>query len=161
MTWNDDEALDNVQKILSICVGQGAADKKGEVGADDYSEDLKTMAEEYRERNSFGECFVHIRKRHSSNKDLRALSGLTNGGKFYKVNLDGDEAESILTNSAKLAKIIEVSKCSSADDVIREMEKEVRGDEWEEAKRGFEQHVLEEDRVRADWKRGEFEKSAI
>ena len=87
-------------------------------------------------------------------QNLRALSGLTNGGKFYKVNLDGDEAESILTNSAKLAKIIEVSKCSSTEDVIRDMEKHVRGEEWEEAKRGFEQHMLEEDRVGADWERG-------
>ena len=85
VTWNDDEAPDQVQKILSICVGQGAADKKGEIGADDYSEDLKTMAEEYRERESLGECFVHIRKSHSSNKDLRALSGFTKGGTFYKV----------------------------------------------------------------------------
>ena len=41
------------------------------------------------------------------------------------------------------------------------MEKEVRGEEWEEAKRGFEQHMLEEDRVRSDWNRGAFEKSAI
>ena len=30
------------------------------------------------------------------------------------------------------------------------MEKEIRGDERD--KRGFEQHMLEEDRVRADWK---------
>ena len=71
-----------MQNILSICIGQGAADKIGEVGADVYADDLKAMAEEYRERGSLGECFVHVRKRHSSNKDLRALSGLTKGGKF-------------------------------------------------------------------------------
>ena len=63
VTWNDDEAPDKVQKILSICIGQGAADKKGEVRADEYDDDLKTMAEEYRERDSFGDCFVHMRKR--------------------------------------------------------------------------------------------------
>ena len=100
-----------------------------------YADDLKMMAEEYRERDSLGECFVHIRKRHSSNNDLRALSGLTKGGKFYKVNLAGEEAESILTNSAKLANIIEASKGSSTEDVIREMEKQVRGDELEMDKR--------------------------
>ena len=61
------------------------------------------MAEEYRDRDSSGEWFVHIRKQHSSNNDLRALRGLTEGGKFSKVNLGGDEAESMLTNSAKLA----------------------------------------------------------
>ena len=85
------------------------------------------MAEEYRDRDSLGECFVHIRKQHSSNKDLRALSGLTKGGKFYMVNSGGDEAGSMLTNSAKLAKIIEASNCSSSDDVIREMTKKVKG----------------------------------
>lgn len=131
VTWNDDEAPDKAQQILSTCTGQEAADKRGEVRTDVYADDLKTMAREYREQDSLGERFVHIRKWHSSNKDLRALSGLTKGGQRYKVNLGGGEAESILTHSAKLAKIIEVSYCSSTEDVIREMEKEVRGDEWE------------------------------
>ena len=61
-TWNEGEAPDDVQKILSICIGQGASDKKGEVNAETYDEDLKAMAEEYRGRNAVGECFVHIRK---------------------------------------------------------------------------------------------------
>ena len=51
------------------------------------------MAEEYQSRNAAGECFVHIRKQYSGNKDLRALSGLTKGNKFYKVNLAGEEGE--------------------------------------------------------------------
>ena len=89
------------------------------------------MAEEYRGRNASGEYFVHIRKQYSSNKDLRALRGLTEGGNFYKVDLEGCEAKSVLTNSAKLARIIEASNCSSSEDVVREMEKEVRGDDWE------------------------------
>ena len=71
-----DEAPDKVQKILSICIGQGASDKKGEVNAETYDEDLKAMAEDYRCRNASGECFVHIRKQYSSNKDLRALKGI-------------------------------------------------------------------------------------
>ena len=58
-TLNEDEAPDKVLKFLSICIGQGASDKKGEVGAEAYAED--------RDRDSFGECFVHIRKQHSSN----------------------------------------------------------------------------------------------
>ena len=111
---NEDEAPDKVQKILSICIGQWASDKRGEVGAEAYTDDLKAMAEEYRDRDSLGECFVHIRKQHSSNKDLRALRALTKSGEFYKVNLGGGEAESMLTNSAKLPNIIEASNCSSS-----------------------------------------------
>ena len=65
----------------------------------------------------------------------------------------------MLTNSAKFASLLEDSNCRSTVDVVREMEKEVKGDEWEKEKRGFEQHMLEEDRVRADWKRGAFEKN--
>ena len=89
--------------------------------------------------------------KHSSNKDLRALCRFTRGVKFLKVSLRGDEAESILTNSANLARIVEASKCRSSDDPIREIEKEVRGEEWEE-----EQHMVEEDRFRSDWKKGGF-----
>ena len=89
------------------------------------------MAEEYQSRNAAGECFVHIRKHHSCNKDLRALSGLTKGNKFYRVHLEGGEAKSVLTNSARLANIIESSNCSNSEDVTREMEKEKRGDDWE------------------------------
>ena len=96
------------------------------------------MADEYRERDAAGECFVHIRKQHSSNMDLRALNGLTKGVKFYKVNLGGKEEEPVLTNSAKLASLIEDSKCRSTEDVVREMERKVKGDEWEQDKRGFE-----------------------
>lgn len=58
-----------------------------------------------------------------------------------------------------MANIIEASKCSSTEDVIREMEKEVRGDEWGKDKHSFEQHMLEEDRIRTEWKKGEFEKN--
>ena len=35
--------------------------------------------------------------------------------------------------------------------------KEIRGDNWERDKRGFEQHMLEEDQVRVDWMNGKFE----
>ena len=56
-TWNEDEAPDKAQEILSICVGQGASDKKGEVCAEVYDDDLKMMAEEYESRNAAGECF--------------------------------------------------------------------------------------------------------
>ena len=37
------------------------------------------------------------------------------------------------------------------------MEKEIRGDDWGEKKKGFEQHMLEEDRVRERLRSGAFE----
>ena len=76
-TPDDDEAPEKVQRIMSVCVGQGAADKLGKLSAIEYKEDLEKMAKEYAERNDAGECFVHIRSRNSSNRDLRALSGLS------------------------------------------------------------------------------------
>ena len=122
---------------MSICVGEGAADKKGGVRADEYDEDLKRMAEEYREMNAAGECFVHIRKRNSSNRDLRALSGLAKKVQFHKVNLKGKLDESIITNSSKLASLIEDSKCQNADDVVMEMEREIKGKNWEKGQKRF------------------------
>ena len=38
-TWNEDEAPDKSQNILSICVGQGASDNKVEVCAEVYDDD--------------------------------------------------------------------------------------------------------------------------
>ena len=127
-SWNEDEAPDKAQKILSICVGQGASDKKGEVSVEMYEDDLTNMAEACGNSNASGEYFVHIRKQHSSNKDLRALSRLTNGNNFYKMNLKSREAKSVLTNSARLVNIIETSDRSNRGDVIRKMEKDIRGD---------------------------------
>ena len=59
--WGEDEAPEKAQKISSICVGYGASDKLGEVGAEEYEADLLKMAEEYKARNEAGECFAHGR----------------------------------------------------------------------------------------------------
>ena len=75
--------------------------------------------------------------------------------------LKGKFEESIITNSSRLASLIEESKCRSTEDVVREMEKEVRGEDWDEKKKGFEQHMLEEDSVREDWRSGDFEEKEI
>ena len=72
------------------------------------------------------------------------------------VNLESKGAKSVLTNSARLANITETSACINSEDVMREMGKEIKGDGWERDERGFEQHLLEEDRVRVDWKSGKF-----
>ena len=53
--WDADEAPDKVQRISSICVGYGAADKKGEVDDKEYEEDMLKMAEEYKARDEVGE----------------------------------------------------------------------------------------------------------
>ena len=53
---------------------------------EEYERDLQLMAEEYEHRNDAGECCVHIRKKHPSNRGLRALKEITRGGKVYSVN---------------------------------------------------------------------------
>ena len=92
---------------------------------------------------------------------MRALNGLAEGAKFHKVNLKGKVDEAIITNSAKSASLIEGAKCQTVDDVVREVEREVMGKDWEKGQRGFEQHMLEEDNVGGDWMRGEFEAKEI
>ena len=106
------------------------ADKKGEgPGEEKYEEDLKDMSEQYKIRDEAGDCFVHIRKKHSSNRDLKVLSSLTKGAKFHTVNLHGGEAESVITNSHRLANVIEAAACDSCESLEKTIEKEVRGRE--------------------------------
>ena len=45
----------------------------------------------------------------------------------------------------------------AVEDVVRELEKEIKGTNWGKDKRGFQQHMMEEDDVRLDWKTGKFE----
>ena len=54
--------------------------------------------------------------------------------------------------------MIEAADCKSCEAVERELEKEVRGKTWEKDKKGFEQHMREEDDVRLGWKSVKFEK---
>ena len=89
------------------------------------------------------------------------LKRLTEGTKFYKVNLQGKDMESIVTNSACLASIIKEAKCETSQEVEEELEKEVRGRTWGQDEKGFEQHMLEEDVVRMDWAAGRFEKESM
>ena len=64
-------------------------------------------------------------ERHSSNKDLSVLNRLTEGAKFYKVNLQGKDMESIVTNSVRLASIIKEAECETSQEIEEELEKEV------------------------------------
>ena len=102
-----------VPNISSICLGIGSADKIGELNARGYDEDLKAMADEYHAAIESGGCFVHVRAKQSSNRDLKMLSQLTKGGKFKKVNLTGVGMESVVTNSCYLAEVLEEANCTN------------------------------------------------
>ena len=65
------------------------------------------------------------------------VSQLAKGAKFHKANLRGSDAESILTNSAHLARIIEKAECESSEAVENELEN-VKANNWEDDKKGFE-----------------------
>ena len=108
-----------------------------------------------------GEWFVHVRRKHSSNKDLRMLNKLKKGPKLHKVNLNGSQAESVITNSSHLAEMIGKANCDSGEAVAKELEKEVKGKNWEADRRGFEQHMREEEEIRVSWNTGGFEKEAM
>lgn len=69
-----------------------------------------------------GRMFRPRQDKHSSNRDHRTLSEFTKGGKLHTINLQGEETESILTNSAHFASLIERAECRSceaAEQVIR------------------------------------------
>ena len=65
-----------VPKISSICFCIGSANKIGELNAREHEEDFKAMAEEYLSAIESGGCFVHVRAKQSSNKDLRMAHSL-------------------------------------------------------------------------------------
>ena len=57
---DDDEAPEKAQKIMSICVGQGAADKMGKLNAQTYKEDLGGDGQRVqRQRSSRGVLCTH------------------------------------------------------------------------------------------------------
>ena len=95
------------------------------------------MAEEYRNRDDAGDYFVHIRKKHSSKRGLRALREIAREGKLYSVKLKGNEAESILANSAHLAKVIEDVECDPSQ-AVEQVIDESTGESWGESKLVFE-----------------------
>ena len=93
------------------------------------------MIQAYREQQEQGKCFVHARKRHSSNHDLRALQALTNNDKLYSVSLRCgggeasrivEDAESVVTNSESLAKAIVRANCNTCKEVEDAVNEEVK-----------------------------------
>ena len=155
------ENPEKTQKIMSICLGISSADKKGEMQAKEYEDGLSQMVSEYESQAEIGQPFVHIRKCWSSNRDLKALTAMTGRSDFHKVNLQGDEAESVVTNSAHLAEVIERANCKTIQGLEETLEAEIKGRSWEEDKKDFENHMREEDEVRLNWLTGQFETSGI
>ena len=72
---------------MSVVVGRTAAEKKGKVDdLEQYEDELKEMAEAYKESDNAGTAFVHIRDKYSTNRDLRQLQRIVGGGRFFRIN---------------------------------------------------------------------------
>ena len=96
------------------------------------------------------QCFVHVHAKRSSNKDLKMLSRMTNSQEFKRVNLQGPDFESLVTNSAYIATILDGAQCTTRGGLEKLLEDEVKDKRWNQKVIGFEQHMLEEDEVRVD-----------
>ena len=144
-----------------------AADKMGgRTCLISYEEDPKEVVDAYGEQQRNGMSFVHIRRKRPSNRDLRAMQHLMGSSKLYSVKLKtrgskatgiGVEAESVVTNSESLVKAIEKTNCQSCEDIDSAVNKEAKKRDWDSIQSRFEQHMKEEDEVRADWRSGKFE----
>ena len=55
-----------------------------------HEQDLIELVQEYEEIHGRAENFVHVQKKHSSNRDFQALYELTKAENFYTVNLKID-----------------------------------------------------------------------
>ena len=107
MEYDGAEMETKAQRKSSICFGIGSDDVTGEINAADYDEELKEMATKHEEALEAKQCFVHIRAKRSSNKDLRLLSRMTKSPEFKRVNIQGPGIESVVTNSAYVAALLE------------------------------------------------------
>ena len=139
---DEDESPEKARKVASIHFGIGSSDKTGELAEKDYKAELDAMAAAYQSQVDSGSCFVHVRKRHSSNRDLQMLSKLTGGVRLYKVNLHSEEAESVLTNSDVMATLLKEADCQTVEAVERQLEKQVKGKTWEADMETEEREVL-------------------
>ena len=103
---------------------------------------------------------MHVRNKHSSNRDLREMRKMTNNKNISKVNLNSTDGESIITNSAQIAALIKSLDCKRCNDVETALEKEVSESvnrTWSQEAEKFEQHIKEEDDIFRAWRCGEFE----
>ena len=93
------------------------------------------MVEACQEQQKEGKRVVHVRKRHSSNRDLRDMQAVTSSEKLHLVNLKckgnkaagiGEDAESVVTSSELLAQAIERADCRPCSEVEYVVDGEVR-----------------------------------
>ena len=68
----------------------------------------------------------------------------------------GEYAESVVTNSASLAKAIEIANCETCQEVDDAVSEEAKRQNWDSPYKQFEQHLKEEDEVRVNWLSGKF-----
>ena len=92
-----------------------------------------------------------IRAKRSSNKDLKMLSRLTGNKGFKKVNLQSSDFESVITDSAYVAALLEGAQCKTKANVEDVLEGEVKSRNWRQEAAEFEQHMSEVDEVRVRW----------
>lgn len=71
MEYDGSEVEVKAQRSSSICLGIGSDDITGEMNAEGYEADIRSMAGRYQEALEDKQCFVQIRAKRSSNKDLR------------------------------------------------------------------------------------------
>ena len=107
MDYDGADGETKTQRTSSIYVDMGSDDVTGEINAEDYDAELGEMATRFEETLEAKQCFVHIRTKRSSNKDLRVLSRMTGSQEFKRVNLQGPGIDSVVTNSAYVAELVE------------------------------------------------------
>lgn len=152
-------------------MGHGAADNAGAVlSIQSYEEDLTMVVNTYMMQQSEWGHFVHVRKRSSSNRDLRAVQQLMRGVELYSVKLKAGKhkttgiaeyAESLVTDTELLAKAIGKANCETCADVNVAVGAEATKQKWNPVHSRFEQHMKDQDEVTANWLNGKFEEGRI
>ena len=89
------------------------------------------------------------------------ISRMIGSHEFKKINFQSSGSESVITNSAYMAALLDRAQCETREGIEKLLEDEIRGDNWDYDARGFEQHMLEEDDVRVNWKTGKFEENNL
>ena len=161
MEYDGAEVETKTQRISSIYLSTGRDDVTGEINAEDYDAELRKMEAKYEEVLEAKQCFVHIRAKRSSNKDLRMLSRMMEGAELKRVSIQSPFIDSVVTNSAYVAELLGRARCETKEGVEEPLEEHIKGGQWDHEVKGFEQHMLEENEVRVNWQAGKFEESEL
>ena len=143
------------QKISSVTISFGDADMLGGCPClASYEENIKELVGAYEVQQKDGRAFVHVHKRNSSNRDLRAVQELATSKAVRSISLRGDgkveghtdayigvAADSAVTTSARLAEGIREANCRTCKYVEKAVGKEFRRLHWNSSQVRFEQHM--------------------